>query len=186
MLDFNTEISTLILFVLFSGFVKICTTLSIFRYGLGLTGVGFGLVVLFLSFAASAFISESSGGIQLKEIFSGESKQTMEKAKPFLEKNTDPKVLIQLTEMETKMGKPSESKLLLAFLISELQSAFELGLLIIIPFVLIDLLVTNMMLTLGVTQISALVISLPLKLLLFISVGGWNLIINKILKTYVG
>ena len=74
--------------------------------------------------------------------------------------------------------------LALSFMITELKKAIELGVLFIVPFVVIDLLVVNLLMALHVTQISARVASLPLKLLLFFSVDGWTLIAEKLLSGY--
>jgi flagellar biosynthesis protein FliP len=75
--------------------------------------------------------------------------------------------------------------LISAFLLTELRQAFQLGFIILLPFVVIDLLVVNVMLALGVTQISHAVVALPLKLLLFFTLDGWTLVTEKLLGTYL-
>ena len=59
-----------------------------------------------------------------------------------------------------------------------------MGLIIILPFIIIDLAISNLIIALGANNIEPILISLPLKLILFISLDGWNLIINKILSIY--
>lgn len=72
----------------------------------------------------------------------------------------------------------------LAFLITELSEAFQLSFFIILPFLVVDILVMNLMLALGVTAYSHELVSLPLKILLFFAVDGWILLTEKLLLGY--
>ena len=74
--------------------------------------------------------------------------------------------------------------LLPAFVISELQAGYEIGFLIYIPFVVIDLLISNLLMALGMQQVSPQTISIPLKLLLFVMVDGWGRLLNALAMTY--
>ncbi len=71
-----------------------------------------------------------------------------------------------------------------AFTVTELSSAFEIGFLTYLPFVIIDLIVSNILLAMGMMMISPTVISLPFKLLLFVLVNGWSRLIQGIILTY--
>ncbi|HQU09347.1 MAG TPA: type III secretion system export apparatus subunit SctR [Opitutales bacterium] len=71
-----------------------------------------------------------------------------------------------------------------AFTVSELGSAFQIGFLVYLPFVMIDIIVSNILLALGMMMISPTVISLPFKLLLFVLVSGWSRLIQGIVLTY--
>tara|TARA_B100001248_G_scaffold262503_1_gene258925 strand:+ start:22041 stop:22694 length:654 start_codon:yes stop_codon:yes gene_type:complete len=71
-----------------------------------------------------------------------------------------------------------------AFTISELTSAFEIGFLIYLPFIAIDLITSNILLALGMMMVSPMTISLPFKLLLFVLVEGWSRLTHGILLTY--
>lgn len=71
-----------------------------------------------------------------------------------------------------------------AFIISELKSSFEIGFLIFIPFVVLDLVVSNVLLALGMFMLSPTIISLPFKLLIFIAVDGWSLIVNGLVQSF--
>lgn len=71
-----------------------------------------------------------------------------------------------------------------AYILSELKSAFEIGFLIFIPFIVLDLVVANVLLALGMMMLSPTIISLPFKLLMFIAVDGWDLIVNGLVKSY--
>jgi len=71
-----------------------------------------------------------------------------------------------------------------AFMISELKTAFQIGFLLFIPFVVVDLIVSNILLSLGMFMLSPVMISLPFKILLFVLTDGWNLIIRGLLSGY--
>jgi flagellar biosynthetic protein FliP len=71
-----------------------------------------------------------------------------------------------------------------AFIISELKTAFQIGFVLFIPFVVIDLIVSNILLSLGMFMLSPAMISLPFKILLFVLTDGWNLIIQGLLLSY--
>jgi flagellar biosynthetic protein FliP len=72
-----------------------------------------------------------------------------------------------------------------AFATSELQTAFQMGFLIYIPFVLIDLAVASILMALGMIMVSPSLISLPIKLLLFVSIGGWNLLMGTMAHSFL-
>lgn len=72
-----------------------------------------------------------------------------------------------------------------SFVISELTEAFQIGFIIFLPFLVIDLVVTNVLLSLGMFQISPITISLPFKLLLFVIVDGWYLIAKGLIMGYM-
>ena len=71
-----------------------------------------------------------------------------------------------------------------AFMISELKTAFQIGFMLFIPFIVIDLVVSNILLSLGMFMLSPVMISLPFKILLFVLVDGWNLIIRGLLNGF--
>lgn len=71
-----------------------------------------------------------------------------------------------------------------AFMVSELTIAFQVGFLIYLPFIVIDLIVSNILLSLGMIMVSPIIISLPFKLLLFVLVDGWSRLIHGLLLSY--
>jgi len=71
-----------------------------------------------------------------------------------------------------------------AFMISELKTAFQIGFLLFIPFIIIDLVVANILLSLGMFMLSPVMVSLPFKILLFVLVDGWNLITRGLLMSF--
>lgn len=71
-----------------------------------------------------------------------------------------------------------------SFMISELKTAFQIGFLLFIPFIIIDLVVANILLSLGMFMLSPVMVSLPFKILLFVLVDGWNLICRGLLMSF--
>lgn len=72
-----------------------------------------------------------------------------------------------------------------SFMISELKTAFQIGFLLFIPFIIIDLVVSNILLSLGMFMLSPVMVSLPFKILLFVLVDGWNLITRGLMMSFM-
>jgi len=121
---------------------------------------------------------------------------------PFLEAHTQPDVLMRFEKLagggnavspvvptvDSSDVKPAPipakrpfTVTLAAFMVSELRLAFQIGLILLIPFIVIDLLVINVLMALGITQVSPTSIALPLKLLLFVAIDGWALLTTKLI-----
>ncbi|MDD3236575.1 MAG: flagellar type III secretion system pore protein FliP [Candidatus Gastranaerophilales bacterium] len=71
-----------------------------------------------------------------------------------------------------------------AYIISELKTSFEIGFIIFVPFIVLDLVVANVLLALGMFMLSPTIISLPFKLLIFIAVDGWSLIVQGLVGSF--
>jgi len=87
-----------------------------------------------------------------------------------------------------KVNKPDKNDfqvLMPAFVTSQLKEAFEVGFLLFIPFIVVDMVVANILLAMGMQMLSPTVISLPFKLLLFVLVDGWFLIVRGLVLSYV-
>ncbi len=88
---------------------------------------------------------------------------------------------------ETKVDKPDKEDfqvLMPAFVTSQLKEAFEVGFLLFVPFIVVDMVVANILLAMGMQMLSPTVISLPFKLLLFVLVDGWFLIVRGLVLSY--
>ena len=120
-----------------------------------------------------------------------------QRVRPFMEKHVDPAVKDSISSISAKLTeqakveeeKETDSSLSIlgaSFMLSQLKDAFYLGLIFLIPFVVVDLVVTNLMMLLGITQISAALVSLPVKLLLFVSIDGWKLVSERLLNSFIG
>src|SRR5438105_58463 len=72
-----------------------------------------------------------------------------------------------------------------AFMISELKTAFQIGFILFIPFLIIDMAVSSVLLSMGMMQLPPVIVSMPLKLLLFVMVDGWYLIVGSLVKSLI-
>jgi flagellar biosynthesis protein FliP len=72
-----------------------------------------------------------------------------------------------------------------AFAISELKTGFQMGFFLFIPFLLIDLIVSTTLLSMGMLQLPPAMISLPFKILLFVMIDGWNLVVASVVRSFV-
>ena len=98
---------------------------------------------------------------------------------------TSKSALAQLAKLagETEVATPQEHSFIVklaAFVLSELKTAFQIGCMLFIPFLVIDLVVSSVLMAMGMMMLSPLVISLPFKLLLFVLVDGWTLTVNTL------
>ena len=73
-----------------------------------------------------------------------------------------------------------------SFILSELRTAFQMGFLLFLPFILIDLVVATVLMSMGMMMMPPMTISLPLKILLFVLVDGWNLVVKSIVLSFGG
>ena len=71
-----------------------------------------------------------------------------------------------------------------AYILSELKAGFQIGAVLYLPFLIIDLAVASITLSIGMVQLPPVMISAPFKILLFVLVDGWNLVIGSLLKTF--
>jgi flagellar biosynthetic protein FliP len=91
--------------------------------------------------------------------------------------------IAKITEVKTTEDIPT-TVLIPAFIISELRTAFIIGFLIYIPFIIIDMVVASTLMSMGMMMLPPTMISMPFKILLFILADGWNLIIGQLVKTF--
>ena len=71
-----------------------------------------------------------------------------------------------------------------AFMISELKTAFQIGFVLFLPFLVIDMVVSTVLLSMGMMQLPPVMVSIPFKILLFIMVDGWNLVVGSLVKSF--
>ena len=193
--------------VLVTSFTKIIVVLGILRSALGLQATPPNMVLNGIAIILSLFImqpvfSETWTLIKQQEVdWNTMSLQKAEEAwdeiKPptiqFLRQNS--KLEMRRFFMETarkswpkeQYNKLNEDDLFIlvpAFVVTELTVAFQIGFIIYLPFLVIDLVVSNILLALGIIMISPTAISLPFKLLLFILVDGWTRLLDGLVMTY--
>ncbi|MEH7307815.1 flagellar type III secretion system pore protein FliP [Neobacillus drentensis] len=116
-------------------------------------------------------------------------KSASEPLKEFMAKQTREKDLALFMDY-AKMKKPKQVKdipltaLVPAYAISELKTAFQMGFMIFIPFLVIDMIVSSVLMSMGMMMLPPVMISLPFKILLFILVDGWHLIVKSLLVSF--
>lgn len=95
-------------------------------------------------------------------------------------------LFIDITKEEQPEDKKAISSTILvpAFMLSELKRAFQMGFMIYVPFLVIDMLVASVLMAMGMMMLPPIVISLPFKLLLFVLVDGWQLVIGSLVKSF--
>ena len=179
-----------------TAFTKASVVLSALRVGLGAElllpwsavfalSLAITVVVMGPVAAASLEALEVAGGIE--GLARGPGSQLVGVLEPLLEflaRHADPGELGFFVELQ---GVPAEHPLALipAFLITELGEALQISLLILVPFVLVDLVVAQVLLLLGLAGGSAQpLISLPLKIALFLAVGGWGVVVRGLVEGY--
>lgn len=109
--------------------------------------------------------------------------------KEFMMKQTRQDDLAYFVELSKKRPPTSPEEITIwevapAYIISELKTAFEIGFIIFVPFIVLDLVVANILLALGMFMLSPTIISLPFKLLIFIAVDGWSLIVQGLVGSF--
>lgn len=95
-------------------------------------------------------------------------------------------LFIDITQEEQPEDKKDISTMVLipAFMLSELKTAFQMGFMIYVPFLVIDMLVASVLMSMGMMMLPPIVISLPFKLLLFVLVDGWQLVVGSLMKSF--
>jgi flagellar biosynthetic protein FliP len=95
-------------------------------------------------------------------------------------------LFIDITKEEQPADKKEVSSMILipAFMLSELKRSFQMGFMIYVPFLVIDMLVSSVLMAMGMMMLPPVVISLPFKLLLFVLVDGWQLVVGSLMKSF--
>jgi flagellar biosynthesis protein FliP len=187
------------LIVLMSSFTRIAVVLSLTRNALGLQAIPPNQVITGLALFLSLFVMkptlESLNNDALQPYLRGEITQeiALERAqtpiRTFMLKQTDQAELSMLLKAsgEPRPAKPDDVSLLAlipAFILSELKKAFIIGFIIFIPFLVVDIVVSSTLMSVGMMMLPPVLVSLPFKLLLFVMVDGWGLIIKSLLESF--
>lgn len=190
----------------FTAFVKFVTVLTAVKYGLGLNGLSFTLVMIIFSlllsvFTLSGYVSDSE---QKSILFIGKNKldtaKIFEKLTPYIDANTDQSLLARLSSINKSivlkakvdikentevLSNPNSIVKLLAFCLTQINIAFKIAFVVLLPLILIDLLVIHSLKLLAIDSYDPVLLALPLKLLLFYSIDGFTLIGEKLLNGVV-
>lgn len=180
-------------------FTRIAVVLGMTRTALGTASLPPNTVItglsLFLTFAIMGPVFEKGYKEGIKPYLDGQMaqeealKKTIAPLKDFLVKHSREKDLalfVQITRTEMPKD-PADVPFMVAvpgFVLSELNAAFQIGFLIALPFLVLDMVVSSVLTSMSMITLPPVVISLPLKLMLFVIVDGWHLIISSLVKTY--
>lgn len=185
-------------FVTMTSFLRFIIVFSILKTALGTQQVPPGMVIIGLSmiltlYTMSPVLSDiyQAGYKPYQETGSIVTalKEGSKPLKMFMMKQTRQKDIAFFIETMGKEAPETPEDIGLfevapAYIMSELKTGFEIGFIIFIPFIVIDLIVANILLALGMFMLSPTIISLPFKLLIFIAVDGWSLIVNGLVTSF--
>jgi flagellar biosynthesis protein FliP len=184
--------------LLMTSFTRIVIVLSFVRSALALQGTPANQILIGLSLFMTYFIMEpvwskiDSQAIQpymAKQITSAQAlEEGVKPLRTFMLSQTRPKdveLFASLNRQEISSPEELPMKVVIpAFIISELRTAFQMGFLLFVPFILIDLVVATVLMSMGMMMMPPATIALPLKLLLFVLVDGWQLITRSLLQSF--
>lgn len=188
------------LLIMVTSFTRFAIAFSLLRSGLGLQTAPANLVMislaLFMTFyvMAPTFNQAWTGGVQPlmnNEITEQVAAQRI--SQPFREfmlsqvREKDLDLFIDLADPSFQVGSGEQVDLRVlvpAFMISELRRGFEIGFLIVLPFLVIDLVVATLTMSMGMMMLPPTVISLPFKILFFVLIDGWNLLVGSLIRSF--
>ena len=182
--------------IMVTAFPFIVTVLSILRQAIGLQQSPPNMLIVSLAIFLTWFIMDpvlreawQVAGAPLQDGSIGIAEAIQRGVVPFqgfMSARTDPDTLRGLAEIAPAGGDPAErlSVLIPAFMLSEIQRAFEIGFLIALPFLIIDLVVSAVLMAMGMMMVPPVVVSLPFKLAFFVVVVGWTMIAGALVRSY--
>jgi type III secretion protein R len=200
--------------LLVTSFVRIAVVLSIVKSALGTPQIPPSQVVTGLALLLTLYVMAPTGERIYKAVqpvmntgagqglMSAGSVAAVEAAamrakeplRDFLLKHASPRDRAMFHSMALRMRAPAEREgitdrdlliIIPAFMTSELRRAFEIGFLLFVPFLVVDMVIANLLLALGMHMLSPTTVSLPFKLLLFVLADGWQLIMRGLVQSYV-
>jgi type III secretion protein R len=195
-------------FMTVTAFVKIATVLQIVRSAIGAQNVPSGTVIMALAGALTLIAMAPVGDkimVRLSPLLTGKDgadtvalvrdgvEAVRVPMRDFLVANASPAERARFVEVARSARPPSEradvhdddlSVVVPAFVVTELGEAFAVGFLIYLPFLVIDLVISNVLLALGMQMMSPTQVSLPFKLLLFVAIDGWGLLAQSLVTGY--
>jgi flagellar biosynthetic protein FliP len=185
--------------IMFTSFTRIVVVLSLLRQALGGQQMPPNPVIIGLSIFLTFFVMSPTIDVIAKDSINPymEKQITMKEAlkraeppiKTFMLKQTREKDIALFLNISKEEAPKNPEDLPLkvvapAFAISELKTAFEMGVLIFLPFLIIDMVISSVLLSMGMMMLPPVMISLPFKLLLFVLVDGWNLVVGSIVRSF--
>jgi flagellar biosynthetic protein FliP len=185
--------------VMFTSFTRIVVVLSLLRQAIGSQQIPPNPVIIGLSLFLTLFVMyptvnvvnrDSIAPYMEKQITLVQAVQRAEEpVKTFMLRQTREKDIALFLSLGKEKAPASPKELSMrivvpAFAISELKSAFEIGFLLFLPFLIIDMVVASVLLSMGMMMLPPAMVSMPFKLLLFVLVDGWNLVVGSIVRSF--
>lgn len=189
------------LLMMVTSFARFVIALSFLRSGLGLQTTPSNLILVSLALFMTMFVMaptfQTAWETGVKPMVENKISQqdgytrTTEPFRAFMKANVREKDIAIFQDMAaTRLGEnstasPDDLRVLIpAFMISELRRGFEIGFLVTLPFLVIDLVVATIMTAMGMMMMPPTVVSLPLKILFFVLVDGWSLLVGALVKSF--
>ena len=187
--------------VMVTSFTRIVVVLSLLRTALGTATAPPNAVLISLAMFLTAFVMwptfVTAYDAGVRPLIANEitPEQAFERAsdpfRTFMQKNVRDKDLKLFQDLSGQPvpGKPEDMSLRVlvpSFMISELKRAFEIGFLLFLPFLIIDLVVASVLMSMGMMMLPPVVVSLPFKLIFFVLVDGWSLVAGSLVQSYGG
>jgi flagellar biosynthetic protein FliP len=189
------------LLMMVTSFARFVIALSFLRSGLGLQTTPSNLILVSLALFMTMFVMaptfQTAWENGVKPMVENKISQqdgytrTTEPFRVFMKANVREKDVAIFQDMASErlgeQGKASEDDLRVlipAFMVSELRRGFEIGFLVTLPFLVIDLVVATIMTSMGMMMMPPTVVSLPLKILFFVLVDGWSLLVGALVKSF--
>ena len=185
--------------VMVTSFTRIVVVLSLLRTAIGLQTAPPNAVVVSLALFLTAFVMgpafQTAYDTAVKPVLAGEMQpqQAFEKGvepfRAFMLKNVREKDLALFIDL-SREAKPESAEatplriLVPAFMISELRRAFEIGFLLFVPFLVIDLVIASVLMSMGMMMLPPVIVSLPFKLIFFVLVDGWSLVAGSLVQSF--
>jgi len=192
--------------MMITSYAKLVIVFSLLRNSLGIQQVPPNMVLNGMAVILTVFIM-APVGYEMREVFLRETGGIMptpekiyamrepitEPIKKFLMKHSTAKTRLFFrsaamrlwpAELSRQIGPDNFLIVIPSFMLSELTEAFQMAFLLYLPFIVIDLVVSNILLAMGMMMVSPMTISLPFKLLLFVLLSGWSKVINGLLLSY--
>jgi flagellar biosynthetic protein FliP len=185
--------------IMMTSFTRIVVVLSLLRTALGTATAPPNAVIVALALFLTAFVMgpalQRSYDVGVRPLINNEIgveqafERSTEPLKAFMQKNVRDKDLALFMDMsrEERPARVEDMSLRIlvpAFMISELKRAFEIGFLLFLPFLIIDLVVASVLMSMGMMMLPPVVVSLPFKLIFFVLVDGWSLVAGSLIQSY--
>lgn len=187
--------------VVVTSFTRIVVVLSLLRSAIGLQTTPPNVVLISLAMFLTAFIMAPAMERAYRDGVSPLIEETIDEetafaraSAPFHEfmrthvRENDLKLFMDMGKI-APVANPQDlpfRALVPAFMISELKRAFEIGFLVFVPFLIIDMVVSSLLMSMGMMMLPPVMISLPFKLIFFVLVDGWNLIAGSLVRSFGG